>query len=162
MRLVCSLSNMESDAPEIGPSGRPRRDQKETELAHSEAKSIILEVPVRDAYACCCQIEELPRFIRSLRDVQKIDDTHFLLTSMIDDEQRRTVLQIILRVPERRLVWQAVSDYFPRGVIVFEPLSDRKTEITVKLRSNIEPAALAQATTDYLTSFKQFMEQGTV
>ena len=50
---------------------------------------------------------------------------------------------------------------FSAGRYRFEPLSDRKTEITVKLRSNIEPAALAQVTTDYLTSFKQFMEQGT-
>ena len=140
---------------------RPDKRERETDLAHSETKSIILDVPVGDVYACCCQIEEMPRFIKSLRDVQRIDDTHFLLTSIVDDELRRTVLQIVLRVPERRLVWQAISDYFPRGVILFEPLSDRKTGITVKLRSNIEPAALAKVTSDYLTSFKQFMEQGT-
>jgi uncharacterized membrane protein len=152
---------MEPDAANRSPSERqPDKRERETDLAHYETKSIILDVPVRDVYACCTQIEELPRFINSLQEVQKIDDTHFLLTSMMNDEPRRTVLQIILRVPERRLVWQAISDYFPRGVILFEALSERKTGITVKLRSNIEPMVLAKMTSDYLTNFKHFMEQG--
>jgi hypothetical protein len=42
---------------------------------------------------------------------------------------------------------------------LFEPLSDRRTEITVKLRSRIEPATLARVTREYLMSFKRFVEQ---
>lgn len=153
---------MEPDAADTSPgASQPDKRERETDLAHYETKSIILDVPVRDVYACCSHIEELPRFINSLQSVQRIDDTHFLLTSRIDDEPRRSVLQIILRVPERRLVWQAISDYFPRGVILFEALSDQRTGITVKLRSNIEPSVLAKVTSDYLTSFKQYMEHGT-
>ena len=128
--------------------------------AYSEIKSIILDVPIRDVYACCCRVEESPQFIKSLHDVQKIDDTHFLLTYIIDNEPCRTVLQIILRVPERRLAWQAISLHFPRGVILFEPLSDQRTEITIQLCSNIEPATLGRITRDYLISFKRFVEQG--
>jgi uncharacterized membrane protein len=75
-------------------------------------------------------------------------------------EEHTTVLQIVLRVPERRIAWQAISDNFPRGVILFEPLSDRSTQITVRLRSSIEPAKLAKVTRDYLTNFKLFVEQG--
>jgi uncharacterized membrane protein len=77
-----------------------------------------------------------------------------------DSEEHTTVLQIVLRVPERRIAWQAISDNFPRGVILFEPLSDRSTQITVRLRSSIEPAKLAKVTRDYLTNFKRFVEQG--
>jgi uncharacterized membrane protein len=128
--------------------------------AHSETTSITLDVPIGDVYACCCRVEESPRFIKSLRDVQKIDDTHFLLIYLIDNEPRRTVLQIILRVPERRLAWQAISLHFPRGVILFEPLSDQRTEITIQLCSNIEPATLGRITRDYLISFKRFVERG--
>jgi uncharacterized membrane protein len=131
-----------------------------TSVVHSEIESIILDVPIRDVYACCCRVEESPRFIKSLRDVQKIDDTHFLLTYLIDNEPRRTVLQIILRVPERRLAWQATSLHFPRGAILFEPLSDRRTEITIRLCSNIEPGTLGRITRDYLISFKRFVERG--
>ena len=104
--------------------------------------------------------KESPRFIKSLGDVQKIDDTHFLLTYLIDHEPRRTVLQIILRVPERRLAWQAISLHFPRGAILFEPLSDQRPEITIQLCSNIEPAKLGTITRDYLISFRRFVERG--
>jgi hypothetical protein len=65
----------------------------------------------------------------------------------------------VLRVPERRIAWQASCSEFSQGVILFEPLSQNKTEITLKLRSTIEPATLAQATRDYLINFKQFVEQ---
>jgi uncharacterized membrane protein len=114
---------------------------------------------VADVYGYCSRFEELPRFITSLRDVQKIDETHFTFTSLLEGAEHKTVLQIVLRVPERRIAWQVISDKFPRGVVLFEPLSDRRTEITVKLRSRIEPATLARVTREYLMSFKRFVEQ---
>ncbi|MBV8228295.1 MAG: hypothetical protein JO232_24230, partial [Verrucomicrobia bacterium] len=83
-----------------------------------------------------------------------------LLTYIVDNAPRRTVLQIILRVPERRLAGQAISLHFPRGVILFEPLSNQRTEITIQLCSNIEPVTLGRTTHDYLISFKRFVEQG--
>jgi uncharacterized membrane protein len=126
--------------------------------AHSKIDSIVLNAPVADVYAYCSRFEELPRFITSLQDVQKIDETHFSFTSLMDGKEYRTILQIVLRVPERRIAWQAMTNSFPRGVILFEPLSDRTTEITVKLRSSIEPAKLAQTTRNYLTNFKRVVE----
>src|SRR5258708_9299673 len=97
----------------------------------------------------------MPRFMPSLRDFQRVDETHFSFTSMIGGEEQRTVLQIVLRVPERRIAWQAISDNFPRGVILFEPLSDRTTEINGRLRSSIEAATLAKGTRGYLPNFKR-------
>ena len=155
---------MEPDAADINPTGRqPNKRKKEIEStlfdAQCEIDSIVLNAPVADVYAYCSRFEELPRFMPSLRDVQKVDETHFLFTSLIDGEEHRTVLQIVLRVPERRIAWQAISDNFPRGVILLEPLSDRATEMTVRLRSSIEPATLAKVTRDYLTNFKRVVEQ---
>jgi hypothetical protein len=155
---------MEPDAADITPAGRqPNRSKKEAESApldaQSEIGSIVLNAPVADVYACCSRFEELPRFITSLRDVQKIDETHFSFTSLLDGKEYRTVVQIVLRIPERRIAWQAMTNSFPRGVILFEPLSDRRTEITIKLRSSIEPAKLAQVTRDYLTNFKRVVEE---
>jgi uncharacterized membrane protein len=158
------VDQMQSNAADSSFPDDPKKAKLPKEspasAAYSEIKSIILDVPIGDVYACCCRVEESPRFIKSLRDVQKIDDTHFLLTYLIDNEPRRTVLQIILRVPERRLAWQAISLHFPRGVILFEPLSDQRTEITIQLFSNIEAAKLGTITRDYLISFKRFVEQG--
>jgi uncharacterized membrane protein len=155
---------MEPDAADITPNGgEPNRPKRETEsgplYAHSEVDSIVLNAPVADIYAYCSRFEELPRFITSLRDVQKIDETHFSFISLLDGKEYRTVLQILLRIPERRIVWQIMSNNFPRGIVMFEPLSDRATEITVKLRSRIEPATLAGVTHEYLTNFKQFVER---
>jgi uncharacterized membrane protein len=78
---------------------------------------------------------------------------------VLDGNEYRTVVQIVLRIPERRIAWQAMSDNFPRGVILFEPLSNRTTEITVRLRSSIESATLTQVTRDYLTNFKRVVEE---
>src|SRR6202022_2834181 len=158
---------MEPDAADITPAGRqPNRSKKEAQSApldaHSKIDSIVLNAPVADVYAYCSRFEELPRFITSLRDVQKIDETHFSFTSLLDSEEQKTVSRIVLRVPERRIAWQAISDNFPRGVVLFEPLSDRTTEITVKLRSSIEPATLAKVTRDYLTNFKRFVEAAAI
>jgi uncharacterized membrane protein len=155
---------MEPDAADITPTGRqPHRRKKEIDSApfdaHCEIDSIVLNAPVADVYACCARFEELPRFITSLRHVQKIDETHFSFTSLLDGKEYRTVLQIVLRIPERRIAWQAMSDNFPRGVVLFEPLSDRMTEITVRLRSSIESATLAKVTRDYLTNFKRVVER---
>jgi hypothetical protein len=155
---------MEPDAADITPAGRqPNRSKNEAESApldvQSEIDSIVLNAPVADVYSYCSRFEELPRFITSVRDVQKIDETHFSFTSLLDGEEHTTVLQIVLRVPERRIAWQAISDNFPRGVILFEPLSDRTTEITVRIRSSIEPAKLAKVTRDYLTNFKRVLER---
>ena len=152
---------MEPDPADIPPTNPQRREAKsdaESGLfdAHCEIQSIVVNAPVADVYGHWYRFEDLPRFITSLRDVQKIDETHFSFTSPLEE---KTVLQIVLRVPERRIAWQAISDSFPRGVALFEPLSDRTTEITVKLRSSNEPAKLAKVTREYLTNFKRFVER---
>ena len=155
---------MESDAADITPTGRrPKRPKKGIESAafdaHCEINSGVVNAPVADVYSYCSRFEELPRFITSLRDVQKIDETHFSFTTLLDGKECTTVLQIVLRVPERRIAWQAISDSFPRGVVLFEPLSDRTTEMTVRLRSSTEVATLSKVTRDYLTNFKSVVER---
>ena len=155
---------MEPDAPDTAPKPSEAKPDAESALfdAHYETQSVVVNAPVGDVYGYWYRFEELPRFITSLRDVQKIDETHFSFTSLLDSEEQKTVLRIVLRVPERRIAWQAISDNFPRGVVLFEPLSDRTTEITVKLRSSVEPATLAKVTRDYLTNFKRFVEAAAI
>jgi uncharacterized membrane protein len=154
---------MESDSPDINPGDEPvgaKRDHRPNQSkVHSEIRSIALNAPVTDVYGHSCRFEQLPQFIESLINVQKIDDTHFWLTTSHGSGQRRSMLQIVLRVPERRIAWQASCSEFSQGAILFEPLSRNRTEITLKLRSTIEPAILARATRDYLINFKRFVEQ---
>jgi uncharacterized membrane protein len=148
-----------ADNPGDEPLGAKRDHRPSKSKVHSVIRSIALNAPVTDVYEHCCRFEQLPQFIDSLINLQKVDATHFWLTTSDVDGQRRTMLHIVLRVPERRIAWQASCSEFSQGVILFEPLSQNKTEITLKLRSTIEPATLAQATRDYLINFKQFVEQ---
>jgi uncharacterized membrane protein len=148
-----------ADNPGDEPLGAKREHRLNRSKVHSLVRSVALNAPVTDVYEHCCRFEQLPQFIESLINVQKIDDTHFWLTTSDGSGQRRTVLQIVLRVPERRIAWQASCSEVSQGVILFEPLSQNKTEITLKVRSAIQPAMLAQATRDYLINFKQFVEQ---
>jgi uncharacterized membrane protein len=154
---------MEPDTADVNPSDEPlgakRGHRLNKSKVHSEIRSIALNSPVTDVYRHSCCFERLPQFIESLINIQKIDDTHFWLTTSHSSGQRRIMLQIVLRVPERRIAWQASCSEFSQGVILFEPLTQNRTEITLKLRSTIEPAILTRATRDYLINFKQFVEQ---
>src|SRR5258708_11823016 len=116
---------MEPDAADNAPTGRqPNRSKKEAESApldaHSETDSIVLNASVSDVYSYCSRFEELPRFITSLRDVQKIDEMHFSFTSLLDGKEYRTVVQIVLRIPERPIPSQAISNNFPRAFFFLE------------------------------------------
>jgi len=160
-RLI-SRSDMEPDDADTNPDAEltgPKRDSRPNNSdVHSETESIVLNAPVTGVYRCCCRFEQLPQFIKALSTAQKIDDTHFWLTAFEGSEQQRIILQIVLREPERRIAWQASGSEFSQGVILFEPLTVHRTEVTVKLRSTIEPAMLAQLTREYLANFKQFVE----
>ena len=84
---------MEPDAADINPIGRqPNNRRKEIQSApfdvHFDIDSIVLNAPVADVYAYCSRFEELPRFITSLRDAQKIDETLFWPTSLLRGESR--------------------------------------------------------------------------
>jgi uncharacterized membrane protein len=154
---------MESDGADINPSEEPSRAQRDHRLnkskVHSETRSIALNAPITDVYEHSCRFEHLPQFIESLVNIQEIDDTHFWLTTSHSSGQQKIMLQIVLRVPERRIAWQAGCSEFSQGVILFEPLNQNRTQVTLKLRSTIEPATLSRATRDYLVHFKEFVEQ---
>ena len=140
-------------------AGANRDSRPNKSDTHFETGSIVLNAPVTDVYGHCCRFQEFPRFLKSLPRVEKIDDTHFWLTTFERSEQRRIILQIVLRVPERRIAWQASCSEFPQGVVLFEPLTEDKTEVTVKVRSTLEPATLAQLMRESLSNFKQFVER---
>src|SRR5258708_19787611 len=108
---------MEPDAADINPTGRqPNKRKKEIEFApfdaHGETDSIVLNAPVADVYAYCSRFEELPRFMPSLRDFQRVDETHFSFTSMIGGEKQRTVPQIPLPFPTPPIPWQPIPHNF--------------------------------------------------
>src|SRR5213082_2745083 len=134
----------------------PRIDQKRQEPAPA---FIDVNAPVAEVYRRCLQFEEFPRFITSIKKVEKINDTRFSCASMINGQEVKTVITIMMRIPDRRIAWQGVSDHFRVGVVFFDPIRRDATKVTAKIRSIVEPVLVTGALRNYLTNFKRFVEQ---
>lgn len=120
--------------------------------------SIIVKASVGQVYQQWSRFEDLPRFITLLRNVQKMDDTHFSYTWHPNGTEQRDVFHVVLRIPERRIAWRSTSDGFMSGVVSFEPRSNEDTEVTLKIRSIFDPPSLARRLEEYLGNFKRLVE----
>ena len=121
-------------------------------------ESVVVKAPIVEVYEQWSRVEDLPKFITPLRNVQRIDDTHFGYTWHPNGSEQEGVFHIVLRVPGRRIAWRSMSDGFMSGVVSFEPRSDRETEVTLKIRSIFDPASLSRRVKEYLANFKRLVE----
>jgi len=120
--------------------------------------SIVVKASIGQVYQQWSRFEDLPRFITLLRNVQKMDDTHFSYTWHPNGTEQRDVFHVVLRIPERRIAWRSTSDGFMSGVVSFEPRSNEDTEVTLKIRSIFDPPSLARRLEEYLGNFKRLVE----
>jgi len=65
-----------------------------------------------------------------------------------------------MRVPERWVAWQAVSDDFRVGLVFLDSLVGGIAKVTIKVRSIVEPVMLTRLGL-HLRNFKRFIERGT-
>ena len=122
-------------------------------------RSVVVKAPVQRAYEQWARVEDLPKFITPLRNIKKIDGSQFSFTWHPDGEERREFSQILLQIPGRRIAWCTLSNGFMSGVVSFEPHSDGKTEVTLKIRSIFDPPNLSRRIEEYLGNFKQLVER---
>ena len=123
-------------------------------------QSVVVKAPVGQVYERWSRVEDLPTFITPLRNVQRIDDTHFSYIWRPNGSEQQGVFQIVLRIPSRRIAWRSMSDGFMSGVVSFEPRSDQETEVTLKIRSIFDPPSLSRRVEEYLGNFKRLVENG--
>jgi uncharacterized membrane protein len=121
-------------------------------------KSIIVNAPVAQVYEEWLRFEDLPKFIKSLGEVERIDDKHFSFRSRRDGKEQRGIIEVVRQIPERRIAWRTIADGVGLGVVSFEPRSENATEITLKLRSTFDPFLSGQSADEYLLNFKQLVE----
>src|SRR5436189_1894094 len=80
---------------------------------------IVVKAPIDQVYEQWSRVEDLPKFITPLRNVQRMDDAHFSYTwsgSSRSNEQQG-VFHIVLQIPSRRIAWRSMSDGFMSGVV---------------------------------------------
>jgi len=118
-----------------------------------------VNAPVADVYERWLRFEELPKFIKSLGKVERIDDTHFSFYDIRDGKEQRGVIEVVRQIPERRIAWRTIADGVGLGVVSFEPRSDSATEITLKLRSAFDPSISGESADEYLRNFKRLVEE---
>jgi uncharacterized membrane protein len=119
---------------------------------------VVVKAPIACVYEQWSRIEDLPRFITSLREVRRIDDTHFSYVWHPNGEDKQGIFQIVLQIPGRRIAWRTMSNGFMSGVVSFEPRSREETDVTLKIRSIFDPPSLSQRVEEYLRNFKRVVE----
>jgi uncharacterized membrane protein len=125
---------------------------------NADCQSIIINAPVADVYRRCLRFEDFPGFITSITNIDKINHAGFSCTLMIDGQEVKSEVKIMMRISDRRIAWQAVSDHFRAGVVFLDPLRGDRTKVTLKVRSITEPVVLTGALCHYLRNFKQYVE----
>jgi uncharacterized membrane protein len=153
------MKTAQDELPRIGH--KPQKPAPMFIDVNADCQSIVVNASAAEVYRRCLRFEDLPRFVTSIRTVERIDETRLSCTSIINSEKVTSEIRIIMRVPDRRIAWQAVSDHFRVGVVFLDTLDDGTTKVTVKVRSIIEPVQLSEALRNYLRNFKVYIENDT-
>jgi uncharacterized membrane protein len=119
---------------------------------------VVVKAPIDRVYAHWSNLEDLSAFVTPLRDVCRIDHTHFSYTWQPNGSDQKGVFHIVLQIPGRRIAWRTLSNGFMSGVVSFEPRSADETEVTLKIRSIFDPPSLTQRLEEYLGNFKKLVE----
>jgi uncharacterized membrane protein len=125
--------------------------------------SIVVNAPVAEVYKRWLAFEDYPKFISAIKDVQRLDENHFSASVVLNGKPHEATLEIMLRVPERRLAWRTLADrlapdHLAAGVVCFTPLSDQSTSVTLKLTSSFAGVVVSSRVDTYLQAFKTLIE----
>ena len=124
--------------------------------------SIVIQAPVTAVYKRWLVFEDYPKFITVIKRVRKLDANHFIASLAFNGKQHEATLEMMLRVPERRLAWRTLADHrapdhLAAGVVSFASLSDQSTCVTLKLTSSFG-GAVSRRIDKYLHNFKRMVE----
>ena len=123
----------------------------------------MVNAPVADVYARWLAFEDYPKFINVIKRVRKLDASHFSASLSFNGKRYDATLEMMLRVPERRLAWRTLAsrdtaDNVATGVVSFAPVSTQSTYVTFKLASSFG-GAVSRRIGKYLRNFKRLIER---
>ena len=125
--------------------------------------AIAVKAPVDAVYKRWLAFEDYPKFITAIKRVRKLDANHFVALLAFSGKQYEATLEIMLRVPGRRLAWRTMSNghanhHLAAGVVSFSSLSEQGTRVTLKLTSSFG-GAVSNRVDKYLRNFKRLIEE---
>ena len=125
--------------------------------------SILVNAPIGSVYRRWLRFEDSPQFMTGVKEVEKLDANHFFMTVAWNGKRMEGVLEIMLRVPERRIAWRLVAgkshcDHVATGVTSFTSQTDRSTRVNLKVSSPTVGDDLSGRVHQYLRNFKRLVE----
>jgi uncharacterized membrane protein len=111
-------------------------------------KSIEVDVPVSRPYAVWTRFEDLPCFLRGVREVRRLDEHRLYWRAEIAGVQREWEIEIVEQVPERRITWRSRSGPRTWGAVIFEPRPDDTTRVIMEM--HFDPEGFLAIVSDYL------------
>lgn len=133
----------------------------------SVVKSVDVNVPVETAYNQWTQFEEFPVFMKNVKEVEQIDDTHMHWTAEIGGKKEQWAAEVTEQLPDQRIAWKATSGLKQAGIVTFHRLNDNESRVTLQMEyepdSTTEKIGDALGMTesgveDDLENFKSFIE----
>jgi len=124
----------------------------------SVAESIIVNAPIDSVYQRWMRIEDFPKFMPAVRELHRIDETHFHWRVERDGREYESTFEVVLRIPER-----TISGSESSGVVCFAVELGQKTSVTFKMKY-VEgagwqsAAALRKRLKSRLRNFKALIE----
>lgn len=114
--------------------------------------------PVRTVYNQWTQFEEFPRFMRGVKEVTQLDDTHVRGCAEISGKIKQWDVEITEQVPDQKIGWKSISGDAPNaGTVRFEPLGANRTQIRLVLA--YEPQGAAENAGDALGLLHRCVEK---
>ena len=120
-------------------------------------KSIVVKAPIAKVYERWLHGEEFPKFVTAIKTSRQLDPDHFAILEHLNGERRESVLEFILRIPERRLVWRSLSDQLAAGVVTFTARADGATTVALSMVSTYG-GDVSDRVGVYLQNFKKLIE----
>lgn len=129
--------------------------------------SILVKAPIGSVYRRCLRFEDAPQFMTAIKEVEKLDANHFFMAVACNGKRMEGVLEIMLRVPERRLAWRLLAgksrcDHVASGVASFTSPSDQSTRINLKISYSTPGSDFSDGIRKDLRNFKRLVENRTV
>jgi uncharacterized membrane protein len=119
--------------------------------------SIVVEARLPHVYRQWLRVEDYPKFMHAIKTVRRIDPSHFAVEGELEGEKFSAVLEIMLRVPERRVAWRLLHDHLTAGVVSFVAVADGRTRVSLKMMSSFG-GLLSERVESYLRQFKNLIE----
>lgn len=96
-------------------------------------KSIELNVPVKTAYNQWTQFEEFPKFMEGVEQVKQINDKRLHWKATIAGKEEEWDAEITEQIPDQRIAWTSKGGAMNAGLVMFYPLSDNKSKLTLQM-----------------------------